>query len=235
MTSRKRTEASSSRIWTSPPSLPRRLTTSGEGKSGGSYTFQSFAQRRACQERESGLVCQRQGSDWAAGMTTRYAVYFRDRQGQLQDLCCGWGHNDCSVTSNTLSITVEGASESASSSSSSSHSTSVPRRVHQVPRASRPLPRQSLPLRLTVLPALPESKSDSKSDSKTESKAESKSEASSVSTAALLPSRRARRSQEETNAGSEAGAAPRDERPADKPFFCPVCIVYAERRCADVL
>ena len=51
--------------------------------------LQSFAQRQVCKERESALVCQRQGSDRGGRYDDRYGVFFRDRQGQLQDLCCG--------------------------------------------------------------------------------------------------------------------------------------------------
>ena len=186
---------------------------SGEGKSGGSYTFKASLSGKYAKSENLRWFANGKEVTGAAGMTTVTVSSSVIAKGSYK-IYAVVSYNDCSVTSNTLSITVEGASESASSSSSSSHSTSgtsestsgskgesssskseAASSSHSTSGSSESKAESASSSHSAS--SASESKSDSKSDSKTESKAESKSEAES---------------KEETNAGSEAETAPAETK-----------------------
>ena len=190
---------------------------SGEGKSGGSYTFKASLSGKYAKSENLRWFANGKEVTGAAGMTTVTVSSSVIAKGSYK-IYAVVSYNDCSVTSNTLSITVEGASESASSSSSSSsgssHSTSgtsestsgskgesssskseAASSSHSTSGSSESKAEPASSSHSAS--SASESKSDSRSDSKTESKAESKSEAES---------------KEETNAGSEAETAPAETK-----------------------
>ena len=206
---------------------------SGEGKSGGSYTFKASLSGKYAKSENLRWFANGKEVTEAAGMTTVTVSSSVIAKGSYK-IYAVVSYNDCSVTSNTLSITVEGASESASSSSSSSsgssHSTSgtsestsgskgesssskseAASSSHSTSGSSESKAEPASSSHSAS--SASESKSDSKSDSKTESKAESKSEASSVShSSSASESKSEAESKEETNAGSEAETAPAETK-----------------------
>ena len=202
---------------------------SGEGKSGGSYTFKASLSGKYAKSENLRWFANGKEVTGAAGMTTVTVSSSVIAKGSYK-IYAVVSYNDCSVTSNTLSITVEGASESASSSSSSSHSTSgtsestsgskgesssskseAASSSHSTSGSSESKAEPASSSHSAS--SASESKSDSKSDSKTESKAESKSEASSVShSSSASESKSEAESKEETNAGSEAETAPAETK-----------------------
>ncbi len=206
---------------------------SGEGKSGGSYTFKASLSGKYAKSENLRWFANGKEVTEAAGMTTVTVSSSVIAKGSYK-IYAVVSYNDCSVTSNTLSITVEGASESASSSSSSSsgssHSTSGTSESTSGSRGESSSSKSeaassshstSGSSESKAEPAssshsassASESKSDSKSDSKTESKAESKSEASSAShSSSASESKSEAESKEETNAGSEAETAPAETK-----------------------
>ena len=206
---------------------------SGEGKSGGSYTFKASLSGKYAKSENLRWFANGKEVTEAAGMTTVTVSSSVIAKGSYK-IYAVVSYNDCSVTSNTLSITVEGASESASSSSSSSsgssHSTSGTSESTSGSRGESSSSKSeaassshstSGSSESKTEPAssshsassASESKSDSKSDSKTESKAESKSEASSAShSSSASESKSEAESKEETNAGSEAETAPAETK-----------------------
>ena len=202
---------------------------SGEGKSGGSYTFKASLSGKYAKSENLRWFANGKEVTGAAGMTTVTVSSSVIAKGSYK-IYAVVSYNDCSVTSNTLSITVEGASESASSSSSSSHSTSgtsestsgskgesssskseAASSSHSTSGSSESKAEPASSSHSAS--SASESKSDSKSDSKTESKAESKSEASSAShSSSASESKSEAESKEETNAGSEAETAPAETK-----------------------
>ncbi len=202
---------------------------SGEGKSGGSYTFKASLSGKYAKSENLRWFANGKEVTEAAGMTTVTVSSSVIAKGSYK-IYAVVSYNDCSVTSNTLSITVEGASESASSSSSSSHSTSgtsestsgskgesssskseAASSSHSTSGSSESKAEPASSSHSAS--SASESKSDSKSDSKTESKAESKSEASSAShSSSASESKSEAESKEETNAGSEAETAPTETK-----------------------
>ena len=202
---------------------------SGEGKSGGSYTFKASLSGKYAKSENLRWFANGKEVTEAAGMTTVTVSSSVIAKGSYK-IYAVVSYNDCSVTSNTLSITVEGASESASSSSSSSHSTSgtsestsgskgesssskseAASSSHSTSGSSESKAEPASSSHSAS--SASESKSDSKSDSKTESKAESKSEASSAShSSSASESKSEAESKEETNAGSEAETAPAETK-----------------------
>ena len=202
---------------------------SGEGKSGGSYTFKASLSGKYAKSENLRWFANGKEVTEAAGMTTVTVSSSVIAKGSYK-IYAVVSYNDCSVTSNTLSITVEGASESASSSSSSSHSTSgtsestsgskgesssskseAASSSHSTSGSSESKAEPASSSHSAS--SASESKSDSKSDSKTESKAESKSEASSAShSSSASESKSEVESKEETNAGSEAETAPAETK-----------------------
>ena len=96
---------------------------SGEGKSGGSYTFKASLSGKYAKSENLRWFANGKEVTEAAGMTTVTVSSSVIAKGSYK-IYAVVSYNDCSVTSNTLSITVEGASESASSSSSSSSGSS---------------------------------------------------------------------------------------------------------------
>ena len=202
---------------------------SGEGKSGGSYTFKASLSGKYAKSENLRWFANGKEVTGAAGMTTVTVSSSVIAKGSYK-IYAAVSYNDCSVTSNTLSITVEGASESASNSSSSSHSTSgtsestsgskgesssskseAASSSHSTSGSSESKAEPASSSHSAS--SASESKSDSKSDSKTESKAESKSEDSSAShSSSASESKSEAESKEETNAGSEAETAPAETK-----------------------
>ena len=202
---------------------------SGEGKSGGSYTFKASLSGKYAKSENLRWFANGKEVTEAAGMKTVTVSSSVIAKGSYK-IYAVVSYNDCSVTSNTLSITVDGASESASSSSSSSHSTSgtsestsgskgesssskseAASSSHSTSGSSESKAEPASSSHSAS--SASESKSDSKSDSKTESKAESKSEASSVPhSSSASESKSEAESKEETNAGSEAETAPTETK-----------------------
>ena len=198
---------------------------SGEGKSGGSYTFKASLSGKYAKSENLRWFANGKEVTGAAGMTTVTVSSSVIAKGSYK-IYAVVSYNDCSVTSNTLSITVEGASESASSSSSSSHSTSGTSESTSGSKGESSSSKSEAASSSHSTSGSSESKaepassshsassaSESKSDSKTESKAESKSEASSVShSSSASESKSEVESKEETNAGSEAETAPAETK-----------------------
>ena len=198
---------------------------SGEGKSGGSYTFKASLSGKYAKSENLRWFANGKEVTGAAGMTTVTVSSSVIAKGSYK-IYAVVSYNDCSVTSNTLSITVEGASESASSSSSSSHSTSGTSESTSGSKGESSSSKSEAASSSHSTSGSSESKaepassshsassaSESKSDSKTESKAESKSEASSAShSSSASESKSEAESKEETNAGSEAETAPAETK-----------------------
>ena len=198
---------------------------SGEGKSGGSYTFKASLSGKYAKSENLRWFANGKEVTGAAGMTTVTVSSSVIAKGSYK-IYAVVSYNDCSVTSNTLSITVEGASESASSSSSSSHSTSGTSESTSGSKGESSSSKSEAASSSHSTSGSSESKaepassshsassaSESKSDSKMESKAESKSEASSAShSSSASESKSEAESKEETNAGSEAETAPAETK-----------------------
>ena len=198
---------------------------SGEGKSGGSYTFKASLSGKYAKSENLRWFANGKEVTGAAGMTTVTVSSSVIAKGSYK-IYAVVSYNDCSVTSNTLSITVEGASESASSSSSSSHSTSGTSESTSGSKGESSSSKSEAASSSNSTSGSSESKaepassshsassaSESKSDSKSDSKAESKSEASSAShSSSASESKSEAESKEETNAGSEAETAPAETK-----------------------
>ena len=198
---------------------------SGEGKSGGSYTFKASLSGKYAKSENLRWFANGKEVTEAAGMTTVTVSSSVIAKGSYK-IYAVVSYNDCSVTSNTLSITVEGASESASSSSSSSHSTSGTSESTSGSKGESSSSKSEAASSSHSTSGSSESKaepassshsassaSESKSDSKSDSKAESKSETSSAShSSSASESKSEAESKEETNAGSEAETAPAETK-----------------------